>query len=255
MAEKLTTEHVEQLTASEYHKEKKACIVRHHSAKGEHCDYQWNGYNATQGRAVYYNAPRYDPAKVQRQGGDIIPDIWDVDKEPNFIPRAHGGNGASYPYKHAWHHLIPNAMLFGELYAEDRDNHYQLLELLMSGGYNLNSGRNIVLLPAKEGVGKLIRWVIHPNNHPKYDKFAKDKLNWLRGELEAALVDKEIHDVDPEKTAKLKEDVEKVSDSLFYILERLPSGQHVNVINELGERIEGRLRKIKEIKEIKALGK
>ena len=203
--------HIERLTRnSEYHKSKKACIIRHKSAEEAQCKYARNGYDVTQGRAKYYNAPRYDPAKVsnlvqqrlvrksqknrvvltprqQEAGKPVVQDIWDVDKHGNFVPAYDGGDGGHYPYEHNWHHMIANEMLFDELHDDSLPDPYQLLELLMAGEYNLNSGRNIVLLPKKEPVGLLIRWPIHPNNHSGFDTYAQAKLSWLKGKLMKAL--------------------------------------------------------------------
>jgi hypothetical protein len=259
--------HVERLTTnSEYHKSKKACIVRHKSAEEAQCKYARNGYNVTQGRKQYYNAPRYDPAKVanltqqrlvlksqgdrvvftprqQEKGTPVVQDIWDVDKHGNFVPAYDGGDGGHHPYKHNWHHMIANEMLFQELYDESLPDPYQLLELLMAGGYNLNSGRNIVLLPKKTLVGILVRWPIHPNNHPRFDTYVQGKLSWLKRKLMKALGNKSVHEVDPEKTVALKEDLEKLSDNLFLVLEQMPGGMHINKIQEVGAEIEERLRR------------
>ncbi|NTX02576.1 AHH domain-containing protein [Myxococcus sp. CA040A] len=260
--------HIERLTKnSDYHKNG-ACVVRHAAAQNAECKYARNGYNVTlRARQSYYNNPRYTPAEVtgvrtksislaqpdgttrafitpkqQQANQPVDPHIWDIGHHGNFVPLYDNGEGGHHPYKHNWHHLIANDMLFQELFDDSRSDPYQLLELLMVAGYNLNGERNIVLLPKWKEVGELIDWPIHPNNHPGFDEFAKEKLNWLKDQLDKALGDQEVHKVDPKSVQSLKDDLETISDNLFLVLEKMPGGVHINKIKKLGAALEAELR-------------
>lgn len=255
--------HIERLVASQYH-DKGGCVVRHGAAQRDACKYAKNGYRVTSSsRKNFYNAPRYDAAEIleiqqemvtrQRDGKTVTyrtpvhpgsgqENVWDVDKYDNFVPLYEGGDGGHYPYKHNWHHMIANDMLFQELY-DPKKHEYKLLQLLMHGKYNLNGERNIVLLPKQAAIGEIIKWPCHPNNHPEYDRFAKNMLSWLKEKLLRALGNKDICEVDEDRAEAVAEDVNKVSDSLFRILERMPGGVHINSIQRLGADIDAKLRK------------
>ncbi len=46
----------------------------------------------------------------------------------------------------------------------------------------------------------------------------------------------------------IKDDLEKISDNLFLILEQMPGGVHVNRLKEMGQEIEAKLRQQGRIK-------
>jgi hypothetical protein len=137
--------------------------------------------------------------------------------------------------------MIGNEMLFKLLVDEKYG--LRLLKVLMIGRYNLNGPRNIVLLPQKEEVGSIIRWPIHPNNHPGFDEYAEQKITDLKMRLMKALGNKKLHEIKPDNVSNIAEDVNKVSDLLFQILEQMPGGVHINKIKEYGAAIEKRLAK------------
>jgi hypothetical protein len=255
--------HIEKLVDSEYHK-KGACVVRHQSKRTARCKYEENGYNITASFKTHYNAPRYDPKDLQgikqktlkrKQGGkkytvktpskpapgDASP-VWDYGKQAesghdNFLPRDNGGLGFHYPYLHNWHHLIANEML--NKYLKERRS-LKLLEVLMASDYNINDGENIVLLPKEEKVGRIIKWSTHPNNHPKFDAYAKSKLGDLKDRLRAGLVRKKPHKITVKAVAGVKKDLNDTSKDLRDMLEalgRLQPGAHINKIREYAARI------------------
>lgn len=259
--------HIERLTEKSKYHVNDACIVRHEKALNAACKYAINGYNATQGRKKDYNAPRYDNDLVTEKGVGKKPvnyvvktigkalvhpvyqpktkkkGIWDVDKHGNFVPLDSGGNGFKYPYKHNWHHLIANEMLFQMLYDSTLYDPYALLELLLAGKYNLNGGENIVLLPQNAEVGVHVGWPIHPNNHPGFDDYASTHLSTLKTELKGKLKNKKVHQVRPRTVASVKTKLNKTSKFLYKVLEQMEGGKHINKIKEVKPSILSKLRK------------
>lgn len=261
-------EHVDALQKSTFHKNG-ACVCRHEKNRKSGCHYDQNGFKHTRrSRAALYSSPtRFDaekadriaqkgrwvgrkksprrrrvtsPARQTAEGRAGGESIWNVGASAdgvheNFKPRSMGGVGFYHPYFHEWHHMIANAMLVRHFHRKDAPDPYVLLELLMAGKYNINHPRNIVLLPQQKRVGDIIHWPIHPNNHGKYDAFAKSQLGETAARLEEAL-DEPDHPV-REKTAKdIAEDLHKISDRLFKILDAVGKehgGVHVNQAGEL----------------------
>lgn len=243
-----------------------ACIVRHDSERKAHCHYDKKGYAETKAnRTAHYNAaPRqYDPATITglkgtkkkltvkgkvhyrtttpvQQPKDPAKQkktIWDVDAcatgaFPNFKPKA---RGAHYPYRHQWHHLIPSAALEQGLYHDEF--HRKPLLCLVVGKYNINEKANIVLLPEEAQVGQIIKWPIHPNNHPHYNDYAKAKLKQARDSLASAL-DKskgDVHKVDKKMAENAGKDIDKISSRLYDQLEQWGRAKGAGVeINLIG---------------------
>lgn len=232
-----------------------ACIVRHERDRKKHCHYDKNGYDETRtaARMIHYNAkgspkPRgFAPADIsdlkgsrkrrtdkngkvhyrtttpEQQKDPSKPNekIWDVDGSaragiPNFKPKA---RGAHYPYRHQWHHLIPSAALEQGLYHDEYRR--KPILCLVVGKYNINHGKNIVLLPEEAQVGQIVKWPIHPNNHPKYNAYTKEKLKGARDKLAGALKrnDGDVHDMNEKTAARSAADVRRLSQDLYDQLE------------------------------------
>lgn len=269
MASDEMKEHVDQLEKSTFHKNG-ACVCRHESNLKPGCKYWKNGFQITRkARAAKYNAPArfearhadgvaqamrkvgketvaspyvQDPQRTDKTASEWNVGISLVDRATgkklpeNFLPREMGGVGFHHPYLHNWHHMIGNAMLVKHLILEGEPNPYQLLEVLMAGRYNINGPRNIVLLPQQRLVGRIIKWPIHPNNHPRFDQFVETKLGDLRFRLSEAL-ENSGHPVKNKTTQDIAKDVNDVSDGVLELLESMPGGQHINHISATAARL------------------
>lgn len=269
--------HVEELQKSTFHKNG-ACVTRHESNLKPGCKYWKNGFMITRkARAARYSSPaRFDARNadyvaqaMRKVAGKVVASPYQQDPErkqktvsdwnvgvslteagtgtklpENFKPREMGGVGFHHPYLHNWHHMIGNAMLVKHLVLEGKPNPYVLLEVLMAGKYNINGPRNVVLLPQQRIVGRIIKWPIHPNNHPRFDVFAEQQLGTLKNRLRQALDDAK-HPVKNKATTDIANDLNNVSDELLNILDQMGlmengGGMHINRIGEAAARLAAR---------------
>jgi hypothetical protein len=272
-----TSDHAEELLNNEWHKQG-ACLLRHTDNQTDKCKYPKNCRKWTiDNRAQFYQRQEFkddgykkvrhlrkseksltrtdkktdeeqihtrDTTPTKPTPGKDDPNFWDiggaaVGRRMNFKP----SGPAHYPYRHQWHHIIPSATLYNYLLVtQSALVNIQLHFVLMKGEYNLNHGRNVVLLPEEAQVGRLVKFPTHPNNHPEFDVFAKKKLGRQKRELQNALdqAGGDVHKVDPNVAAGIAETIHSISDDIFDEIEafgRLKPGRELNEIGKFVDEI------------------
>lgn len=249
-----TEEHIEEMISSVYHK-KGGCVVRH--IKGlilrNPCSHRGQGYNISlEKRYKMYNEPyaykaqkiKYRKWKEIKVGESLDYEFWrwynpTVSENRNWDIGHRRNFKRSYtPYLHNYHHLIPNGVLNSELY--DKEHGSRLLKLLMAGKYNINNGRNIIILPQEEWIGKIIKLPVHcPGGarcHKAYSNYIRPLLNKIKKQLKKKLKDKTLHEAAKENIEKIAENVYKISDGaceksqggLLKLLKSLVPGSDIN---------------------------
>lgn len=240
-------DHLEEMTSSSYH-EKGGCVVRHKGFdRNDPCSHGGQGYNITESsRKTMYNAPTaYKPEDIKQKRKylvwvgsklkpykpkshpktTIITDLWDVGAHQNFL------SGMTHPYLHNWHHMIPNGVLNEELYDEEEYGN-RFLKLLMAGKYNINHGRNIILLPKEKWIGETIKLPVHcpgkDRSHRQYSNFVRPQLGKIKKKLKDLLENKTIHEVNQENVGNVAEEVHRISDELLELLRSFEPGSSIN---------------------------
>lgn len=265
-------EHIEEMTSSVFH-QKGGCVVRHISYYAEEnpCSHRGTGYKiSVKKRKDWYNEP--DAYKAQdivkadvrswkprifswkRKGSDkefifkykpkahpthkLIHGLWDIDpgKKYNFQ------RSSFVPYMHNYHHLIPNGVLNEGLY--DKQHGSRLLKLLMAGQYNINHGRNIILLPKEERIGRIIGLPAHcpggKQSHKRYSTSIKGMLNDIKKRLKRALKDQTLHEAAKGKVGNIAEDLYRMASggettsrgALVRLLRKLGGGGDIDDIGK-----------------------
>lgn len=123
-------------------------------------------------------------------------------------------HGAWYPYHHEYHHLIAVSALRKYVITDKKVT--RRIKLLLSTGWNINKGDNIVCLPTELWVAAITELPAHcpwdAMDHPAYSKSLKEKLQSTRKMLDDAVKgDKDCE----EEMKKLNQMLTKVSEQLL----------------------------------------
>lgn len=236
MSEKQHAKDLKKLTG---HKVGGACLNRHVTEvkEGDSCSHRWQAYlNAKDHAKQLYNWPLYKPLSEQSSiktsvtklaGGKIFPDWykrslkppkkneWNVDQGKNFKSKCY------VPYWHNAHHVVPNSELrkailkVGEDMEAPVTTAYLVRQGLLTKKYNLNSKKNMIILPMDRTVGKTLQLPVHlksptARSHGAYSKNVGTQLKTIFTPVQAAL---ERHK-EPPDYKDCKDELEHLSEHL-----------------------------------------
>ncbi len=122
---------------------------------------------------------------------------------------------ASEPFNHQYHHMLPWECFYGwdvpnQKYGEFAPGELQLIQ---GSGYNLNDGRNMIILPMAKAYGDAMRLPVHYEGHYKYSRTLRTMLNEVRQQLAAA---NPLHVIDATNVGNLKTQLEAWEDRQFH---------------------------------------
>lgn len=130
------------------------------------------------------------------------------EKKPpeNFLPKPHGGWHFFYPYKHNYHHMIPNRAfrdLVLDAEADGKANSESRRTALLMSKWNINEDTNVILLPNELAVASVCGLPAHcpweTREHPKYTQKIKTDLGKVKEELDKAAKTQDHDDVEVAK--------------------------------------------------------
>ena len=216
-----SADHKEELQKSECHippkqmtAEKSGCVTKCVGSQmpkrsGKHGSYRKNGYDtivADPDKKKIYNRTFADASKFSAPG-DREETPWGTNKDKVLRSDPSQQNGsweignsgfpinftrAHTPYNHDFHHIMPMDCILSGLDGAH-------VKLLMEAEYNLNDGRNLIILPRGEYFARMVGLPYHASNHPKYIADIKKEMDKLNMSMRTASA---IHKQQKVNTAK-----------------------------------------------------
>jgi A nuclease family of the HNH/ENDO VII superfamily with conserved AHH len=231
--------HKEEFEKRDYHipekkkeKPERGCVTKCQGSKmpktgTRHGSYRKNGYdtisNDSKKKSAYnrtFSAAKFKNVenrkevpwgtkkrKATRSDPSQKPGSWDI----GHAKYTRNFRYAHTPYNHDYHHIMPMDCILDGLGAPQ-------VKLLMWAEYNLNDGRNLIILPRGEYFARMVQLPYHASNHPQYIAQIKSQIAKLDQKLKTGNA---VHKRDKAKTAK--NDLMDWEDEMF------------NVIREFGE--------------------
>jgi len=162
------------------------------------------------------------------------PKAWFIGPESlnplNFVPKRYKGPGWTTPYYHNWHHILPNGAVYE--YIGNGPDGTRRLFLLMTSGYNINCGENIVLLPKQSFVGRALELPIHcpygQRSHKKYSKTCKRYLERISEQLQKVLDSGKPHKLNDQRVTVIRDTMIELSGTLLEIIKSMPAGESID---------------------------
>ena len=137
----------------------------------------------------------------------------------NILPSKSGGLGAWYPYRHQHHHLIAVGEIQNFLVA-GADTRKRVAVLVQST-WNVNAGRNVLVLPTDVTIAGIMKVPAHcpwgTASHPAWSKRVESALKTISKSLKEAAATEKSHAEYDRRAAKVKEDLDALSDKLYKI--------------------------------------
>lgn len=133
--------------------------------------------------------------------------------------------GATRPYSHQAHHLIPQGVLAAAMLTTAEASSSTLLVIvlrmsLLLAKYNINHKDNMMLLPTKAEVSRILGLPRHLGSHPNYDALVTSKLQTVIDDyaqlLEDAIGEPNDHPAAPDELSKAK--LMRVSEEMRVII-------------------------------------
>ncbi len=211
------TDHVQELQDDKSHDP--GCITKCVGSdfKNHHGSYRKNGYDEIKGNGAkrgIYEIDMSKPSNSQRlpyliqetPSGGGAPRYAE---DPVFDPTAWTFKGDNYkkgylPYNHDYHHILPWDVISNTMSVREG-------KLLQQSGYNLNGGKNLIILPKLDAYANAICLYSHLGNHPTYNQDLIDIVN----ETKQIVNPKPGHKVTQKNVDKIKQLFEDWSDNEF----------------------------------------
>ena len=197
--------------------------------KGHHGSYRANGYDEISGSTG--KAKLYQPSAAKAAAFPRSPEkqvgLGSLKRQP-ADPTGSGWKftGVNYenankPFAHNYHHIMPWDSLKNSHLNENE------LKLLQKAEYNLNEGFNLIILPCRTPVAKLLKMYTHPNNHPTYN----EEIAFMLASLKLAITGDEKKHLTEDEAKMVKttlENWEKAEFDVIVASGKLRSPDHVD---------------------------
>ena len=249
----MTSKHIA-FTKHKDHKKQEGCVCRHefkfHSPGFPRCAHRVHGYNETLSGSVPGMVPptskrslyEVDFTERKPEGSPLqdhprarLPGVMeqfrqtgrqtDADKaagkertihrntDPGENPKAWHFVGANYkewhlPFAHEYHHIMPDEAFSAALETKEA-------ELLMAAGYNMNHGKNVIILPVTRDVAYALMLPKHKGQHCSYSQECFSLLSSLKQELQE---ESGGHGITAENVGNLRSDLESWQENQFFLL-------------------------------------
>ncbi|MCY1043641.1 AHH domain-containing protein [Corallococcus sp. bb12-1] len=242
------------LTKYEDHKKQEGCVCRHEFAFDgptyPKCAHRPNGYNETLSgfvpgmpqlvskRSLYeidFTQSKHESTPIQDHSRARLPAALalfkqtgrqsNADREtgkardeykssdPRNDPMAWHFVGRNYkdwhlPFAHEYHHIMPDEAFSAALEPKEA-------EFLMAVGYNMNHGKNIIILPIMRDVAYALMLPKHKGWHRSYSMECFTALNSFKQDLSEK---NEGHGITADNAGDLKKDLESWQENQFFLL-------------------------------------
>lgn len=110
-----------------------------------------------------------------------------------------GKTGQSIPYPWDAHHILPMEAFYKYLLMKH-------IRIIQRGAYDINTGQNMIFLPASESDMSHHKLPAHVDNHPQYTLGLKSDFNTIKGQIDGMKA--KPHDQVTKKMEKLLHDLE-----------------------------------------------
>lgn len=210
---------------------KKGCVTKHQKTARKRCDYTKQGYDHIRSdHQDVYNIDLTTPENKKRAknigktfdfkfGFSQIAENLFTSKDPTkkrnkeawWIPGGANNKNfktANLPYLHQYHHLLPGNVLH-EVFG------YRELGILMLGGYNLNDGWNLIILPMQYKIAKIMKLPQHLGSHPEYDAKIRDYLKGVINDIKEVRNEEGHPTIDRDNVSNVKKDLDEFEEYLF----------------------------------------
>ncbi|WP_158625090.1 AHH domain-containing protein [Corallococcus terminator] len=249
----MTSKHIT-LTKHKDHKKQEGCVCRHEVAFDDptypKCAYRPNGYNETLSGSVPNMVPptskrslyevdftermsegtpiQADPSarlpavmakfkptgrqsNADKKAGGGRKEIENIDPRGN--PKAWHFVGRNYkdwhlPFAHEYHHIMPDEALSAALEPKEA-------EFLMAVGYNMNHGKNVIILPIMRDIAYALMLPKHKGWHRSYNQECFAVLSSLKQDLREK---SDGHGITAENAGDLRGDLESWQENQFFLL-------------------------------------
>ena len=241
----MTSKHIE-LVKTKEHKEQDGCVAKHEpnfeSPTYPKCAYRVLGYEARKESVKGLVPPATKEslyeldftqeehrARLPKDGMEWVKQTGrqsKVDKElgtkrrmyQNSDPRANANKawhfiGDNYkvwhkPFGHEYHHIMPEEALSESLDTKEA-------EYLMAAGYNMNAGKNIIILPTTRDVAYALMLPRHKGAHRSYNQECMSIINSNKRDIEEMNPE---HGITPDTVGGLKDKLETWQENEFAVL-------------------------------------
>lgn len=205
-------------------------------AKTRHGSYRYQGWELTKDtkdKADHYNVDFTDdanksrlPDKASGLGGNLFTQVkytkkggvavthdvsdprdnktaWWIGEHKNFVKKAW------WPYLHNYHHIMPVTSL---KQAFSKASHRAALQ---KAGYNVNAGKNVILLPKETIPADALMLPDHPFGHTSYNDDCESEVNRL---IRKVKKEQKNHTMDDDFFDAFKDELETWSEDEYKVL-------------------------------------
>ncbi|RKH07963.1 hypothetical protein D7V97_20895 [Corallococcus sp. CA053C] len=234
------------------HKNEKGCVNKHEVAFDKptypNCAYKPNGYNAILSESVKGTATskrslyEYDFTQTHPEGTSIdknprarlppqmqtfsstgrqpkaekelgLPRKVHRNTDPRQNARAWHLEGQNYkvghlPFGHEYHHIMPEEAISEALKEKEA-------EVLQAAGYNINAGKNIIILPITQDAAFALMLPKHKGWHRAYNQSC---INLLTSYKQLLSETKEEHEITPDNVDGVRTNIETWEDNTYGVL-------------------------------------
>ncbi|MBU8895371.1 AHH domain-containing protein [Corallococcus sp. M34] len=231
------------------HKDQKGCVNKHEvtfdSPTYPNCAYKPNGYNAALGEVVKGTATskhslyEYDFTKTHPEGTPLelnhrarlpnqmavfsstgrqpkaekelgLPRKEHKNTDPRLTTNAWHFVGSNYkvghlPFGHEYHHIMPEEAISEALTEKEA-------EVLQAAEYNINTGKNLIILPITQDVAFALMLPKHKGWHRAYNQSCINVLNSCKQSLSES---EDGHEITAANVAGVRTQIETWEDNTF----------------------------------------